>query len=83
MQCLATALRLMNIAVDVHPVVAGSVESVNQRALQLLLSNLKLALDPDTEFAQKNAEIPADATEVCIPPLPRMLFQVDLAQPPS
>jgi hypothetical protein len=33
--------------------------------VQLLLANLKLALDPETEFAQKNADVAAPDSEVC------------------
>ena len=33
--------------------------------MQLLLANLKLALDPETEFAQKNADVAAPDSEVC------------------
>lgn len=33
-------------------------------ALQTLLQNLKLALDPDTEFSQKNADVFAPPRKV-------------------
>jgi hypothetical protein len=40
------------------------VRSPSELALQLLLANLKLVLDPETEFSQKNADAAAFESEV-------------------